>query len=122
LKILVVEDEPIIRLGLVSLIEDSGYEAVEAGNADQAIELLVQDGDIRLMVTDVDMPGSMDGIRLAHVVRTRWPPVRLLVISGKVGVKRNELPEGAQFMSKPYQDPQMVQTIRTLLAAGGSGG
>src|SRR5690348_15627646 len=107
MKVLVVEDEPIIRLGMVSSIEDAGFTVIEAANADEAIARLAQDDGVRVVVTDVDMPGSMDGIRLAHYVRNRWPPIRLLVISGKVGVVAAELPEGARFMSKPYQEPML---------------
>lgn len=116
MKILVVEDEPIIRLGMVSSIEDAGFTVIEAANADEAIARLRQDDEVRVVVTDVDMPGSMDGIRLAHYVRHRWPPIRLLVISGKVGVVAGELPEGARFMSKPYQEPALIKTIETLAA------
>jgi CheY-like chemotaxis protein len=118
MKVLVVEDEPIIRLGMVSSIEDAGYVVIEAANADEAISRLAQDSEVGVVVTDVDMPGSMDGIRLAHYVRRRWPPIQLLVISGKVGVMPGELPEGARFMSKPYHEPQHIHTIETL--AGGA--
>jgi CheY-like chemotaxis protein len=114
MKVLVVEDEPIIRLGMVSSIEDAGYSVIEASSADEAIARLAQDSEVGVVVTDVDMPGSMDGIKLAHYVRRRWPPIQLLVISGKVGVKPGELPDGARFMSKPYQEPQFIRTIDTL--------
>lgn len=120
MRVLVVEDEPIIRLGMVSSIEDAGYEVVEASSADEAIARLDRDGEIRVVITDVDMPGSMDGIRLAHYVRNRWPPIQLLVISGKVGVQPGELPAGVRFMSKPYQEPQLLHTIQALAAAGGA--
>lgn len=118
MKVLVVEDEPIIRLGMVSSIEDAGYSVIEAASADEAVARLAQDSEVGLVVTDVDMPGSMDGIKLAHYVRRRWPPIRLLVISGKVGVRPGELPEGARFMSKPYQEPQLIHTIEALAAGG----
>ena len=114
MKVLVVEDEPIIRLGMVSSIEDAGYTVIEAASADEAISRLAQDSEVGVVVTDVDMPGSMDGIRLAHYVRNRWPPIQLLVISGKVGVLPGELPDGARFMSKPYQEPALLNTIETL--------
>jgi CheY-like chemotaxis protein len=120
MKVLVVEDEPIIRLGMVSSIEDAGYTVIEAANADEAIVRLSEDAEVRVVVTDVDMPGSMDGIRLAHYVRRRWPPIHLLVISGKVGVRPGELPDGARFMSKPYQEPQLIQTIGSLAGTGGA--
>ena len=118
MKVLVVEDEPIIRLGIVSSIEDAGHAVIEAANADEAISRLVANSEVHVVVTDVDMPGSMDGIRLAHYVRRRWPPIQLLVISGKVGVTPGELPDGARFMSKPFQEPQLISTIEAL--AGGA--
>jgi two-component system, response regulator PdtaR len=121
MKILVVEDEPLIRLGLASTIEDAGYEVIEAANADQAIAQLERFADVRLVLTDVDMPGSMDGLRLAQYVSKRWPPIRLVVISGKVGVTGGQLPEGARFMSKPYQEPALLRMVETMVgdAAGG---
>ena len=115
MKILVVEDEPLIRLGLASVIEDAGYEVVEAASADEAIRRLEANREIGLVLTDVDMPGSMDGIQLANYVRGRWPPIRLIVISGKVGVKPGELPHGARFMSKPYQEPALMRLVETML-------
>jgi DNA-binding NtrC family response regulator len=116
-KILVVEDDALIRLGLMSLLEDEGFQSFGARNADDAIERLKGDAGIQLLITDVDMPGSMDGVRLAHYVRDRWPPVKLVVISGKVGLSSVSLPLGARFASKPYQDRQMVSLVRDLLAA-----
>lgn len=115
MKVLVVEDEPLIRLGLASVIEEAGYEVAEAFNADEAIRRLDADRGIGLVLTDVDMPGGMDGIRLAHYVRDHWPPVRLIVISGKVGVQDDELPPGARFISKPYPELQLVALIRAML-------
>jgi CheY-like chemotaxis protein len=119
MKILVVEDEPLIRLGLASAIEEAGYEVTEAANADEAVRRLEAQPDIMLVLTDVDMPGSMDGIRLAHYVRDRWPPVQLIVISGKVGVKPGQLPPGARFVGKPYQEPALLGLVETMVAQGG---
>jgi CheY-like chemotaxis protein len=120
MKILVVEDEPLIRLGLVSTIEDAGYDVIEAASADDAIRQLEKTDDVRLILTDVDMPGSMDGIRLASYVRRRWPPIQLVVISGKVGVTSGQLPAGARFVSKPYQESVLLNLVETMMAAGGS--
>jgi len=114
MKILVVEDEPLIRLGLVSLAEEWGYTAVEAGNADQAIAALERDPDIRLVITDVDMPGSMDGIRLAHFVRGRWPPLPIIVVSGKVRAEASTLPPGVAFLAKPYRDDLLHSAVTSL--------
>src|SRR5665213_3671880 len=85
MKVLVAEDEPLIRLGMAMVIEEAGYQVVEVGNTDDALRAIEAEGDVGLLLTDVDMPGSMDGIRLAHVVRRRWPSIQLIVISGKVG-------------------------------------
>ena len=76
MKILVVDDEPLIRLGLVSMVEEAGFAVLEAANADEAIRVIERTSDVALVITDVDMPGSMDGVRLAHFVRERWPPDR----------------------------------------------
>ncbi len=120
MNILVVEDEPIIRLGLATAIEDAGYGVLEAASADEALRRLMVSGDYGVMVTDVDMPGSMNGIELAHYVRTRWPGIQILVISGKVGVAPSQLPPGALFMSKPYQEPRLLSMIESLATRGSS--
>lgn len=120
MKILVVEDEPLIRLGIVSLIEEEGYDAREAGSAADAIRAIEQDPDIRLVITDVDMPGSMDGVRLAHFVRDRWPPIQLIVISGKVDASVAQLPPGARFFSKPYPETSLLSAVRELSGMGGA--
>jgi CheY-like chemotaxis protein len=120
MRIMVVEDEPLIRLGLVSLIEEAGYSVVEANSADDAIRKLEKIIDIRLILTDVDMPGTMDGIKLAHYVRGRWPPIHLVVISGKVGVEQTELPAGVRFVTKPYQEPALINLVETMITAGGN--
>lgn len=116
MRVLIVEDEPLIRLGLATAVEEAGYEVVEAGNATEAIRRLEADPQIRLLLTDVDMPGGMDGIALAHHVRDRWPPVRLIVISGKVGVRPGQLPSGARFVSKPYQEPALLAMVAAMTA------
>ena len=118
MKVLVAEDEPLIRLGMTLVIEEAGYQVVEVGNTDDALRAIESEGDVGLLLTDVDMPGSMDGIRLAHTVRHRWPTIQLIVVSGKVGVKPGELPEGARFLSKPYQGPKLLETVKVLTEAG----
>ena len=90
--VLIVEDEPLIRMGAVTLIEDAGFEVYEAGSADAAIALLERHGEISLIFTDVNMPGSMDGLKLAHYVRGRWPPIKIIVTSGHVKVTEETLP------------------------------
>jgi CheY-like chemotaxis protein len=114
MKVLVVDDEPLIRMGIAALVEESGFVVLEANNADEAIAHMERDPDVTVVITDVDMPGSMDGVRLAHFVRGRWPPVQLIVISGKVGVGTSELPVGARFFSKPCRDDLLVAALREL--------
>lgn len=114
MKILVVDDEPLIRLGLVSLVEEWGHEPLEAGNAAGALVCLERDSGIALVITDVDMPGAMDGLALARHAATRWPLVRLIVCSGKVALDRAELPAGARFLSKPFRDDLLLSAIEEM--------
>ena len=111
--VLVVEDEFLIRAFIVSVLEEEGFRIVEASNADEAISILERREDIRLLFTDVDMPGSMDGLRLAEAVRLRWPPVEIIVTSGKR--TPSVLPERAVFVAKPYQAPRLIETINSML-------
>lgn len=113
--ILVVEDQAIIRMGAVALVMDAGYDALEAENADEAIRILESRTDIRLVFTDVDMPGTMDGMKLTHFIRKRWPPVKLLVASGMMILQESEFPEGAKFFAKPYSEQTIVEAITALL-------
>ncbi|WP_373504658.1 response regulator [Aestuariivirga sp.] len=115
--ILVVEDESLIRMSAVDLTISAGFRAVEAKNADEAIGILEARHDIHLVFTDVDMPGSMDGLKLCHHIRDRWPPVKLLVASGKTVVAESQLPDGAMFFSKPYSNTSIVEAMTRLLAA-----
>ena len=100
--VLVVEDEPLLRLHAVSLLEEAGYATLQAGSAGKAIEHLEANANIRAVFTDVDLPGDMDGMRLAAVIRDRWPPVELIVTSGHVAVEQGQLPERGHFLPKPY--------------------
>ena len=111
-NVLMVEDEYIIRMDAVVMIEEAGYNVVEACNADEAIAILETREDIRVVVTDVEMPGSMDGIKLARAIRNRWPPIELIVTSGRYRVRTDQLPTRAKFMPKPYASDGLVTAIR----------
>lgn len=113
--VLVVEDEALIRLAALDLVESAGYEAVEATDADDAIRILEARADIRVVFTDVDMPGTMDGLKLAHYVRDRWPPIRIVVASGMKIVAESQLPTGSRFFSKPYEEGSIVAALADLL-------
>jgi two-component system, response regulator PdtaR len=107
--VLVVEDEGLINLTAVEELRRAGFDVMSAYNADEAIALLEAHSEIRLVFTDIDMPGSMDGLNLAAAVRERWPPVRIIVTSGKRVPEA--LPDGAVFIAKPYSTATIVETI-----------
>jgi CheY-like chemotaxis protein len=112
--VLIVEDDFLLRIGAVDMIVDAGFEAIEAGNADQAIEILEARPDITVVFTDIQMPGSMDGLRLAQAVRGRWPPIKIVATSGHVNVREADLPEGGRFLPKPYSPRQVTGVLREL--------
>jgi len=114
--VLIVEDEPLIRMVAVEMVWDAGFEVLEAGNADEAVRVLEARTDIRIVFTDIDMPGSMDGLRLAEAVRGRWPPIEIILTSGHPKGAAGELPERSVFIPKPYNSDQVVSTLRHLAA------
>ena len=95
--VLIVEDELLLRINAADMISGAGFEVVEATNADDAIEILESRRDITVVFTDIQMPGSMDGLKLAHAVRGRWPPIKIVATSGLVDVGEKDLPEGRRF-------------------------
>jgi CheY-like chemotaxis protein len=115
--VLVVEDSAIIRMAALELVVSAGYEALEASDADEAIRILESRDDIDLVFTDVQMPGTMDGIKLSHHIRNRWPPVRLIVASGNAILEESSLPGGSAFFSKPYNDHAITDAMARLLRA-----
>ena len=114
--VLVVEDEPLIRFNAVDLIECAGFDVVEAADADQAIGILADRMDVAVVFTDIDMPGSMDGLKLAAAVRKRWPGIEIIITSGKFIPSPDSLPSRCRFLSKPYSGDRLVDAIRDLAA------
>ena len=108
--VLVVEDEFIIRLNAMQIVQDAGYTVLEASNADEAIDILEQRDDIAIVFTDINMPGSMDGAEMAWIIHRRWPPIALIVTSGKMLLTSAELPSG-RFLSKPYAQHQLTDAL-----------
>lgn len=106
-SILVVDDEALIRINLAVFFEDEGFQVFEAGNAEEAIGILAANPSIQVVLTDVQMPGSMDGVKLAHYVHKRFPPTLLVVASGAVRLTAADLPEHSMFIAKPF-DPRFV--------------
>jgi CheY-like chemotaxis protein len=115
-KILVVEDEPLLLMMAVEIVKDAGFEAIEASDAHQALAFLESDPDIIILWTDIDMPGSMDGLKLAAAVRDRWPPIEILIVSGKQRPNSDELPERGVFIPKPYDSRKVTQTLVRMAA------
>ena len=114
--VLAVEDEPLILMLAIEMIRDAGFEPLWASNADEAIRILESRDDIRIVFTDINMPGSMDGIKLAQAVRGRWPPISIIVTSGFSGGDLKLLPEGSQFIPKPYDADQISDALHSLAA------
>lgn len=112
--VLVVEDEALVRMGIVDHLEDSGFTVLEASNSEEAIAILINNLDIRIVFTDVDMPGGMDGLKLAAAIRHRWPPIKIVVTSGHRRVGVDDLPVEAQFIPKPYSYDKIVTAFRSI--------
>ena len=107
-----VEDEPLVRMVAAATIEDAGFETIEAVGAESAIAILEVRKDIRIVFADIQMPGSMDGLKLARVVRDRWPPIELILTSGLMRIGQRDLPERSVFLAKPYS----LDALTTALA------
>jgi CheY-like chemotaxis protein len=116
--VLVVEDSPIQRLMALDVVEGAGFEAIEAADADEAVGILESRNDIRIVFTDIEMPGSMDGIKLAACIRNRWPPVEIILTSGHYAAKDVTLPARGLFFEKPY-DARLVGDAMGRMAGQG---
>jgi two-component system, response regulator PdtaR len=114
--VLVVEDEALILLDALGIVADAGFVPIEAKSADEAIEILENRDDVQAIFTDVNISGCMDGLKLVHVIRKRWPPIRIIVTSGRVAVEESQLPSGGLFFKKPYQSSEIARALRRLAA------
>jgi two-component system, response regulator PdtaR len=113
--ILVVEDEELIRLMAVDILENTGFSVLEAEDAQTALSILEARPDVRLLFTDLQMPGALDGMELARRVHERWPNVRLILTSGRSEARRAEIPDDGCFIAKPYWAEQLVGQVQDLL-------
>jgi CheY-like chemotaxis protein len=114
--ILIVEDEGFLRLHATQIAEEAGLRVLEASGADEAISILESRDDIRIVFTDVQMPGSMDGLALARAVRDRWPPIAIIVTSGRVRPTPDLLPANVFYISKHYMAEELSALLRKLVA------
>jgi two-component sensor histidine kinase/ActR/RegA family two-component response regulator len=117
-NVLIVEDEMILRMRAVDIVEDAGFNPVEAVNADQAISILESRSDISLLLTDIQMPGSIDGLKLAHAVHDRWPSIKIILVSGQVKPSDAERPANSRFFGKPLGVDQMIAELQDMVGAG----
>lgn len=113
--VLVVEDEALLLFSISDELKDAGFEVFEAVDADEAVRVLTSHPEIAVLFTDIDMPGSMDGLKLSAFVRDRWPPVKIIVTSGKRVPNPSMLPKGGVFLPKPYSPTGVANVIHGLL-------
>jgi DNA-binding response OmpR family regulator len=113
--ILVVEDETLIRFWAAGLLEENGFSVLEAENAEAALKVLESRPDVKLLFTDVQMPGSLNGMELAREVHARWPHVLLVITSGRERPTRAEIPDDGRFVAKPYNAEELLGQVKDLL-------
>ena len=113
--VLVVEDEALVRVLGMDILEEAGFHVLEATSADEALGVLGGGSEVHLLFSDIDMPGSMDGLELAAVVKQRWPRVHLLVTSGHRDMHSIQLPEAGRFIRKPWTNNQLINCVREFV-------
>jgi two-component sensor histidine kinase/FixJ family two-component response regulator len=116
--VLVVEDELMLRMRAVDIVEDAGFTPLEAINADEAIRILEERDDVSVLFTDIQMPGSMDGLKLAHLAHSRWPHIKIILVSGQIAVTEADKPEDSKFFPKPLEIQQMILELQEMAGAG----
>jgi CheY-like chemotaxis protein len=119
MTVLLVEGELLVQRDLIEWLSEQGLKVLTALTADEAIEVLDGHPEIDVLLTDIEMPGSMDGIRLAHFVAKRWPPVKIIVLSGRFHTQLSDLPPDSLFIPKPYHPEALLTAISG--AASGTG-
>jgi CheY-like chemotaxis protein len=113
--VLVVEDEFLIRMNTMDMVEEAGYDTLEASNADEALEILERHPEIAIVFTDINMPGSINGIELAETVAEHWPRIRVVLTSGRYLMRDEDLPDEDRFILKPFDEVQLTNVLRGLL-------
>ncbi|GEO15652.1 response regulator [Microvirga aerophila] len=113
--VLLVEDEPLVRLTQVDILREAEFWVLEAQDADEAFDILKARPEINVVLTDVDMPGSIDGFEFARLVRQGWPEVAVLVISGKTSPGPGDLPQGAHFLHKPVRSATLTEVLQQII-------
>lgn len=109
--VLVVEDDPLVRLVDVDILEDAGYEVLQASDPREAMSILGHRSDVGVVFTDIQMQGSLDGLALAWVIRERWPQIGLVLTSGGRSIIQSSMPREGLFVQKPYTATTLVRRI-----------
>jgi CheY-like chemotaxis protein len=113
--VLVVEDEMLLRMRAVDMVEDAGFTSVEAVDADEAVAILESRSDIALLLTDIQMPGTMDGLGLAHSVHERWPPIKIILVSGQLKLANIDIPADSRFFGKPLEAKDLIAEMQSMI-------
>src|SRR3981189_1361012 len=113
--VLVVEDEMLLRMRAVDMVEDAGFTSVEAVDADEAVAILESRSDIALLFTDIQMPGSMDGLKPAPGVNKRCPPIKIILVSGQLKLASIDIPADSRFFGKPLEAKKMIAEMQSMI-------
>ena len=113
--VLIVEDEMMLRMRAVDMVEDAGYTPLEALDAAEAVAILESRSDVALICTDIQMPGQMDGVGLAHAVHLRWPAIKIIVVSGQLKLPDLDLPPLSRFLGKPLDAVEVIAEMRDMI-------
>ncbi len=113
--VLIVEDEAMVRLIAASMLQDAGFDTLEADTAEDALHMLEENGDVCVLFSDIQLPGRMDGCGLARAVHDRWPDIGLVLTSGATTPRRSQLPDDVDFLPKPYEARDMVEAVRHVM-------
>ena len=112
--LLVVENELLLSVDISDALKDDGYDVITVANADEAIKVLETRNDIHTIFTDIDVPGSMDGLKLAAAVKDRWPPVHIIITTGMSAPRRDQMPAKSLFIAKPYRNAEVLEALRSF--------
>jgi DNA-binding NtrC family response regulator len=115
--VLVVDDDPLVRAFSVNIVKIAGYVALEAASADEATAILEDRSDIAVLFSDINLTGSISGLQLARTVSERWPPIKMILVSGKVALTASDMPSDSRFFAKPYEARSMISELRSLVSA-----
>src|SRR6476659_2016635 len=113
--VLIVEDDMMLRMRAVDMVGDAGYTPLEALDAAEAVAILEARSDVALICTDIQMPGQMDGVGLAHTVHARWPAIKIIVVSGQLKQQNLDLPPHSRFLGKPLDAGEVIAEMREMI-------